>query len=221
METQGTPRPNLPLPTMYPLGRNVYLSVKSFRGVVKIHIREYLVATDVKSKKVIPTRKGVALEKKQFEQLIQLYSRIVREYDRLNSTKENNPDQTWAAYPKENPPNSPKRHRYWPTQRLLKLRKRLDFDDKEGETTEEDVQNKQDHKELKRNTGEETPTPQQNEAQKILPVWPSKRPLKLHLENIRAGYDQNRRTFGYEMEKEIPEYEEAVDKETEGNCGLI
>ena len=72
-------------PTLYPLGRNIYASVKTWRRSVKIHIRHYAVPTNTKGGRVVPTQRGVALDLKEFQRLLEAKSKLCEEYTQLDS----------------------------------------------------------------------------------------------------------------------------------------
>jgi hypothetical protein len=47
---------------MYPLGRNVFASVTTWRGQTKIHIRNYVNKIDRKRACLVPKQKGVTMD---------------------------------------------------------------------------------------------------------------------------------------------------------------
>ena len=72
-------------PTLYPLGRNIYASVKTWRHSVKIHICHYAVPTNTKGGRVVPTQRGVVLDLKEFQCLLKAKSKLCQEYTQLES----------------------------------------------------------------------------------------------------------------------------------------
>ena len=64
--------------TLYPLGRNIYASVKTWRRSVKIHIRHYVAPTNTQGGRVIATRRGVALDLKEFQRLCKVKNKLSR-----------------------------------------------------------------------------------------------------------------------------------------------
>lgn len=69
-----------PSPVLYPLGRNIFASVKRWRQTVKVHIRHYSTATATKGGRVVPTQRGVALDLKEFERLVKVKKRLCEDY---------------------------------------------------------------------------------------------------------------------------------------------
>ena len=67
-------------PMLFPLGENLYASVKTWRGSVKIHGRHYAVPTSTKGGKVKPTQKGVAMSLKQCERLFRVKRKLFELY---------------------------------------------------------------------------------------------------------------------------------------------
>lgn len=65
---------------LFPLGENLYASVKTRRGSVKIHGRHYAVPTSTKGGKVKPTQKGVAMSLKQCERLFRVKRKLFELY---------------------------------------------------------------------------------------------------------------------------------------------
>jgi hypothetical protein len=64
-------------PTFYPLGRNIFASVKTWRGKVKIHVRHY---ADTKEGAVVPTQRGVIMDLQQFQTLLKAQKNICMAY---------------------------------------------------------------------------------------------------------------------------------------------
>lgn len=67
--------------TLYPLGGNIFATVKTWRHSVKIHIRHYTAPTNTKGGRVIPTQRGVALDLKAFERMIKARKRLKMDFN--------------------------------------------------------------------------------------------------------------------------------------------
>ena len=77
--------PNPRPATLYPLGKNIFASVRTRKGEVKIHIRHYAVATNVKGGRVVPTQKGVSLDLKEFLRLLKIQKTLSKDYNQQMS----------------------------------------------------------------------------------------------------------------------------------------
>lgn len=65
---------------LFPLGNDVFAIVKTYKGVVKLHIRQYYKPDNVKSTRLLPSRKGICLDEKQFHRLCQVKSGIFSDF---------------------------------------------------------------------------------------------------------------------------------------------
>ena len=77
--------------TFYPLGKDVFASVKTRGKTVRIDIRQYAARSDVKCTKVHPTRKGIALDQGQLQALFKMKKNICRDYEARVSVLEESP----------------------------------------------------------------------------------------------------------------------------------
>ena len=62
------------------LGGMLFASVRTWRGAVKVHIRQYSAPTNAKQTRPIPTPRGVALTLDEFERLMSFREKIYQEY---------------------------------------------------------------------------------------------------------------------------------------------
>lgn len=67
-------------PMLYPLGNNIYLTVKAFKGRVKLHIREYYTPKNIKTTRVLPGRKGICLDSEQFQRLLRNQDKVKADF---------------------------------------------------------------------------------------------------------------------------------------------
>ena len=72
--------------TLYPLGKNIFASVKTRKGEVKIQIRHYAVATNIKGGRAVPTQKGVSLGLKEFQRLLKIQKNLAQDYNQQMSS---------------------------------------------------------------------------------------------------------------------------------------
>lgn len=72
--------PENPSPVLYPLGRNIFASIKTWRKTVKVHIRHYATPTNTKGGRLVPTQRGVALDLKEFERLVKVKKKLREDY---------------------------------------------------------------------------------------------------------------------------------------------
>lgn len=72
--------------TLYPLGKNIFASVRTRKGEVKIHIRHYAVATNIKGGRAVPTQKGVSLGLKEFLRLLKIQKNLAKDYNQRMSS---------------------------------------------------------------------------------------------------------------------------------------
>lgn len=75
--------------TMYPLGKDVFASVRTWKGIVKIHVRHYTAPINGKEGRRLPTQKGVAMDSQQFQNLLRVHKKLATDYRRQT---ENLPD---------------------------------------------------------------------------------------------------------------------------------
>lgn len=83
-----------PAATLYPLGRNIYASVKTYRRSVKIHISHYSVPRNTKTGHLVASQRGVALDLKEFQRLCKVRNRLCQSY---SDHVENLPPMTTPA----------------------------------------------------------------------------------------------------------------------------
>ena len=86
--------------TLYPLGRNIFASVRTRKGEVKIHIRHYAVATSIKGGRAVPTQKGVSLGLKEFLRLFKIQKNLSKDYNQQMSSLFVLQEEETAAKPK-------------------------------------------------------------------------------------------------------------------------
>ncbi|PVD33432.1 hypothetical protein C0Q70_04688 [Pomacea canaliculata] len=68
--------------TMYPLGKDVFASVRTWKGIVKIHVRHYTAPINGKEGRRLPTQKGVAMDAQQFQNLLRVHKKLTTDYRR-------------------------------------------------------------------------------------------------------------------------------------------
>jgi hypothetical protein len=64
------------------------VSVSAYNGVVMIHIRRYFGEIDKK----FPTRYGITLSRREYEDLVSMKKDLLAEYDRVEATLQKKPD---------------------------------------------------------------------------------------------------------------------------------
>ena len=67
--------------TLYPLGANVFATVKTVRGEVKINVHQFATPKNVKGGRLAPTRKGISLTLKQFLRLLKAEKHLAKEFN--------------------------------------------------------------------------------------------------------------------------------------------
>lgn len=73
----------------FPLGNNLYVSVSKWRGISKIHIRNFKTLTSPLSPNkcvLVPTRSGICLSPEQFQTLLSHSDGVDRELQKLATT---------------------------------------------------------------------------------------------------------------------------------------
>lgn len=75
-----------PMTNMYPLGRNIFATVRAWRGAVRVHVRDYIRPTATKGGKLIPSRKGIALTLIELERLVYVKNYLKRDFENLEQS---------------------------------------------------------------------------------------------------------------------------------------
>ena len=92
---------------MYPLGQDIFATVKPWRGTVKLYVRRYKKPTNTKGGRLVPRQGGLSLELAQFQKLLKMKERLVTDFDQLKATsRKPNPSQTTSGNPQTSPPTS-------------------------------------------------------------------------------------------------------------------
>lgn len=66
--------------TVFPLGQNIFATVKTWRGQVKIRIGHYTKPTNTKGGRLIPTQRKVSLDLTAFQRLMKARSKLIFEH---------------------------------------------------------------------------------------------------------------------------------------------
>jgi hypothetical protein len=123
-QTSNAKKNALPSDTLYPLGKNVFATVRNWRGIVKIHVRNYayVTRTDVKGGRRgqhVATQKGVAMDLRQFQALLRVKEKLMEDFQqhtgKLNQTGHTQQTQSdTPSMPRQTPPRYKPDGPTWP-----------------------------------------------------------------------------------------------------------
>ena len=71
---------------LYPLGKNTFASIKTHKVEAKIQIRHYVMATNIKGGRDVPTQKRVSLGLKEFQRLLKIQKNLAQDYNQQMSS---------------------------------------------------------------------------------------------------------------------------------------